>query len=139
MNIKVDNLGEYLKGKRNVKGVTVRDVSYETGLSPGYISRMENNSSKPSFETLLKLSEVLSFDLDEVVGLNVKVDDSFDIFDILSDFNLKINGKKLSKNEKDNISNIIKLIYDISWDNDVDKTKGINELFAHISKIKQLG
>ena len=106
MNIKVDNLGEYLKGKRNVKGVTVRDVSYETGLSPGYISRM---------------------------------DDSFDIFDILSDFNWKINGKKLSKNEKDNISNIIKLIYDISWDNDVDKTKGINELFAHISKIKQLG
>lgn len=135
MNIKVDNLGEYLKGKRNVEGATVREISYETGLSPGYISRIENNSSKPSFETLLKLSEALSFDLCEVVGQNVKVDDSFDILEVLSNFNLKIDGKKLSKSEKDNISNIIKLIYHTSWDNDIDK--GIDELYTYIMRIKQ--
>ena len=137
MNIKIDNLGEFLKSKRKEKNLTIRCIACITNLSPGYISRIENGSSIPSYETLVKLSKALTFNLNSVIDTNLNIEETFDIIDVLSTFNLKLNNVDLSKTEKDIISSIINLIYDLSWDDDVEKIYGINRLLGLINDIKK--
>ena len=51
------------------KGLRLKDVAKETGLSLSLISQIENNNSSPSLSTLIKLSDFLgkntSFFLEE--------------------------------------------------------------------------
>jgi transcriptional regulator with XRE-family HTH domain len=50
-------LGPYLKGLRNSKGLSLRDVANETGISNGFLSQIESGKVKePSPIALYKLA-----------------------------------------------------------------------------------
>lgn len=59
-------IAQRLRTMRNQLGLTVRQVAERTGLSPSYVSSVENGSTRPSVAGLLKLSQayganILSF------------------------------------------------------------------------------
>jgi transcriptional regulator with XRE-family HTH domain len=60
-------LGEYLKKLRKEKKLTLKELSKSSGVSYSQISKIESNVHKPTVETLIKLSNALSIDLDELL------------------------------------------------------------------------
>ena len=55
---------EQMKDRRIQIGMTIKDLSIETGISEGYISHLENgNRNNPSFNTILKLCTALGMSI----------------------------------------------------------------------------
>jgi transcriptional regulator with XRE-family HTH domain len=61
MQTKID-IGPKIKKIRLEKGLKLKDVAKETGLSIGLISKVENNNTSPSLSTLIKLANFLGTD-----------------------------------------------------------------------------
>jgi DNA-binding XRE family transcriptional regulator len=53
-------MGSRLRASRHAQGLTIDQVADATGLTKGFISRVERNETSPSVATLLTLCEVLS-------------------------------------------------------------------------------
>src|SRR5206468_12405119 len=53
-------IGAKLRGTRRAQGLTIGHVAEATGLTKGFISRVERDETSPSVATLLMLCEVLS-------------------------------------------------------------------------------
>lgn len=53
-------LGSKLRGTRRAQGLTIEQVAEATGLTRGFISRIERDETSPSVATLLTLCQVLS-------------------------------------------------------------------------------
>ncbi|GAB2621323.1 helix-turn-helix domain-containing protein [Pseudactinotalea suaedae] len=56
-------LGERLRELRSARGLTLRRLADETGLSAGLLSQLENGRTDPSIETLRRLAKVFDSDL----------------------------------------------------------------------------
>lgn len=52
-------LGEQVRNVRKSRGITLKSLAEQTGLSIGYISQIERDLTDPSLSTLRKLSEAL--------------------------------------------------------------------------------
>ena len=52
-------LGEQVRNVRKSRGITLKELAEQTGLSIGYISQIERDLTDPSLSTLRKLSEAL--------------------------------------------------------------------------------
>src|SRR4030042_4060272 len=61
MKNKID-IGPKSREIRLQKGLKLKDVAKETGLSIGLISKVENNNTSPSLSTLIKLANFLGTD-----------------------------------------------------------------------------
>jgi transcriptional regulator with XRE-family HTH domain len=61
MKSKID-IGPKIKIMRLEKGLKLKDVAKETGLSIGLISKVENNNASPSLSTLIKMANFLGTD-----------------------------------------------------------------------------
>jgi transcriptional regulator with XRE-family HTH domain len=61
MTTKID-IGPKIKDIRLRKGLKLKDVAKETGLSISLISQVENNNTSPSLSTLIKLANYLGTD-----------------------------------------------------------------------------
>lgn len=67
MQIKV---GEVIKAKRTEKQISLVDFAREVGISPGYLSQLENGrKTNPQLEVMLKITKALDLDLDMLLGL----------------------------------------------------------------------
>ena len=67
MRIKV---GEIIKAQREEKKVSLVSFAREIGISPGYLSQLENGRKvNPKLEVMLKIKEALDIDLDMLLGL----------------------------------------------------------------------
>jgi len=55
--------GEYIRRLRRAKRWTLEDVAQRAGLSGTHLSRIENDNTVPSPETVVKLAEALDGDL----------------------------------------------------------------------------
>ena len=116
MKYKVDNLGLYLKNIRQEKKYSLKDVSSKIGFSSGYISRIENNSSTPSLEVLMKLCSSYDIDIhtlvdDELIQLPIAENGStFDIEQLLLNANSTYKGKPLHFSDKMKIVKFIELL-----------------------------
>ncbi len=64
---KID-IGPKIKKVRLQKGLKLKDVARETGLSVSLISLVENNNTSPSLSTLIKLSNFLGADAGFLLG-----------------------------------------------------------------------
>lgn len=53
-------LGNHIKTLRKAKNLTLDALAQESGISKGYLSRVENAQNDPSFSILLKISRALS-------------------------------------------------------------------------------
>lgn len=51
--------GDRLRRLRTSQGLTVRGLAQRVGVSPSYISQLENKECSPSFSVLKKIAEVL--------------------------------------------------------------------------------
>ena len=67
MQIKV---GEVIKAKRKEKKISLVDFAREVGISPGYLSQLENGrKANPKLEVILEITQALDIDLDMLLGL----------------------------------------------------------------------
>jgi transcriptional regulator with XRE-family HTH domain len=67
MKTKID-IGPKIREVRLRKGLKLKDVAKETGLSISLISKVENNNTSPSLSTLIKLSNFLGMDAGSILG-----------------------------------------------------------------------
>jgi len=62
----VDNLGARLKTVRLKSGMSLREVARQLGVSPSFVSQMENGKSQPSVATLYSMAQLLDVSIDEL-------------------------------------------------------------------------
>ncbi len=63
-NDPVVNLGSRLKAARMTSGMSLREVARQLGVSPSFISQMENGKSQPSVATLYSIAQLLGVSVD---------------------------------------------------------------------------
>ncbi|WP_137723273.1 helix-turn-helix domain-containing protein [Prescottella subtropica] len=61
-------VGPRLRALRQQRGVTLADLSADTGISVSTLSRLESGQRKPNLELLLPLARAYGVPLDELVG-----------------------------------------------------------------------
>jgi transcriptional regulator with XRE-family HTH domain len=59
--------GEKLRGVRERKKLTLREVAGRAGLSESLVSQIERNKVSPSIDTLLRIIDILEIDLDDLL------------------------------------------------------------------------
>jgi transcriptional regulator with XRE-family HTH domain/quercetin dioxygenase-like cupin family protein len=62
----VDNLGARLRDVRLKSGMSLREVARQLGVSPSFISQMENGKSQPSVATLYSMAQLLGVSIDDL-------------------------------------------------------------------------
>lgn len=62
-------LGEYLRRLRRSAGTSLLQLSETTGISYSHLSRIENDSTLPNTEMVVRLAEVLDGDLKEMLRM----------------------------------------------------------------------
>lgn len=63
VNLLKDTIGLNLRRIRKLRGHTLKTLSEQTGLSFGYISKIENGRNLPSIEAMEKISDVLETEI----------------------------------------------------------------------------
>ena len=62
----VPPIGERIRQKRNGKGVSVRELARQIGVSPSLISQIETDKSNPSVSTLYAITTALGISVEEL-------------------------------------------------------------------------
>ncbi len=63
-------LGRRIRRRREELGIGLRELAYQVGLSPGYLSQLENGIARPPGEDRIRaLAEALDEDADELLSL----------------------------------------------------------------------
>lgn len=62
----VGNLGARLRNVRLATGMSLREVARQLGVSPSFVSQLENGKSQPSVATLYSLAQLLNISIDEL-------------------------------------------------------------------------
>lgn len=94
-------IGKNIQKIRKSNGYTQEKLAEEIKVSVRYISDIEQDKSKPSYEVLIKICNVFQISLDQVFSeyLNIKENKSMEYS--LAGFD------KLSKKDKETIENLI--------------------------------
>ena len=71
----VGTLGHRLRQVREGRGLSLREVARQLGVSPSFISQMENGKSQPSVATLYSLSQLLDVPIDQLFTAEAAADD----------------------------------------------------------------
>lgn len=61
--------GEVIKSRRLELGMTLEEVSLESGFSIGYLSKLERGNTVPPLATMQKLAAVLGIDMMELLNV----------------------------------------------------------------------
>src|SRR3954468_1378584 len=64
----LDLVGPRLRKIRDLRGLTLTDVSAKTGISKSTLSRLETGQRRPTLELLLPLAQAYRVPLDDLVG-----------------------------------------------------------------------
>lgn len=63
-------MGEIIKARREELNISLVDFARETGISPGYLSQLENSKKdNPNLDIVLKITQALDIDMDTLLGL----------------------------------------------------------------------
>ena len=63
--------GEIIKARREERGITLVDFAGKVGISPGYLSQLENGrKDNPSLDVILSIAQELDLDIDMLLGLD---------------------------------------------------------------------
>ncbi|MGM0931758.1 MAG: helix-turn-helix domain-containing protein [Actinomycetota bacterium] len=66
------NVGTRLREARQAKGLSLRSLAQELGVSASLISQVETGKTRPSVATLYSLASLLGVSLDELLGLEAE-------------------------------------------------------------------
>jgi transcriptional regulator with XRE-family HTH domain len=69
----VVNLGARLKHRRQQSGMSLRELARQLGVSPSFVSQLENGKSQPSVATLYSLAQLLDVSIDELFAAEGEV------------------------------------------------------------------
>src|SRR5579859_2716572 len=69
------NLGDLLRDARVAADLSLRDLAKKLGITPSYISDIENNRRVPSEDVLRQLAETFDLKFDELMALAGRVGD----------------------------------------------------------------
>jgi len=62
--------GEIIKAAREERNISLVDFAREIGISPGYLSQLENGRKEnPKLEVVLKIAQALDIEIDTLLGL----------------------------------------------------------------------
>jgi DNA-binding XRE family transcriptional regulator/quercetin dioxygenase-like cupin family protein len=64
--VAMDHLGTRLKAVRLKAGLTLRQLARKAGVSPSFVSQIENGKSQPSVATLYVFAQLLDVSIDEL-------------------------------------------------------------------------
>ncbi len=62
------NYGEAIKEQRVVRGLTLKQLEKETGITNASLSRWENGKMIPSIDCCVKLADFYGITVDELIG-----------------------------------------------------------------------
>lgn len=80
-------LGERIRYFRKRAGLSQMELECEVELSAGTVSRIENNTTNPTKETLLKIINFLNLNDFEIATIfNLDIKDSLDILNLVNEF-----------------------------------------------------
>jgi transcriptional regulator with XRE-family HTH domain len=74
------HLSARVKGLRNQKGMSQEILAEESSLSLRTIQRIENGETNPTGDTLIRLSNALNVNPDELIDWTIKEDKGYSIF-----------------------------------------------------------
>lgn len=140
MEFKIDKPGDFLKDKRKSLNKTLREVSDSTGLSIGYISRIENGSSSPSLEALYKLSYILIFKVEDICtfeDISYDTKEPIPIEDLFKAFQLKIGEDIINDLEKVRMAKLLRVIHEAKWDSELNKMAIVHDILSIVEDIKE--
>lgn len=63
----VNEIGTNIKKIRNSKNITLQEVSEKSGLSPGYLSKLERNMNSPTIVNLQKICKALGINMTDLI------------------------------------------------------------------------
>ena len=70
------NFGQFVRQLRTAKGITLREFARRLGVSPTYISQIEQgNFSPPAEDRVVHMAQILGQDADELLALGGRVAD----------------------------------------------------------------
>ena len=69
-------LGQFIRGKRELKNISLRKFAHAVGISPTMMSKVEHDHMgfKAGAETLKRIASILEVNSDELLALAGKVD-----------------------------------------------------------------
>lgn len=137
-NDNIESLGDYIKFRRKMKGLRLKDVADKTGTSVGYLSRLENKKRlEPSYDVLKRLSNTLEVSIMDLlqVSLGTKNTNLDNLRDTILEGKYTIDGVEISHETKILLWNVIEYILD-----DNRRTEEIFKIYISelISRIKLL-
>lgn len=111
------NFGSLLKYLREQKGYSLKEMEEKTGVSAGYISRMETGERKaPSIPIVQLLADALDVELTELLDVsNNKTDEAKSISTLLLTNDFTIDGVIAGKKVKEILVGIIEKIVNATW------------------------
>lgn len=65
----VETIGDLIRKRREGLGLTLSQLSIETGVHPSFLSRIENDESEPGLETAPRLARALRLDTDMMLNV----------------------------------------------------------------------
>lgn len=65
-----NQLGDYIRHRRGVVGLSLRQLEEATGIERGALSRIENGSRQPSPELLQRIAEALRVDYEDLYAVS---------------------------------------------------------------------
>ena len=81
------DFGSYLREKRKANNLSIVNLSKLSGVSNPYISQLENNKFKPSFEIIKKLTQALNLNFNEAAWVaDLYTDEEYRQLKIEDDF-----------------------------------------------------
>jgi transcriptional regulator with XRE-family HTH domain len=69
------SLGGLVRERRKASGLSVRALSDASGVAPSTVSRIENGRFTPTYETAVRLAQVLNIDLTQLPSLGPTLED----------------------------------------------------------------
>lgn len=106
-----EDLGLAIKMLRKKQNLSLNDLQERTGVSASYINRLEKGSrNSPTIPIIKMLAEGLNTDMDTLLGISSTEKEGKNIYDLIIQESIYLNGVMVNKNKKTVLLNIIKLI-----------------------------
>ena len=131
-----DNVGSYIREKRELKGLSLKELEELSDISASYINRIENGNRKaPSVPILTNLARCLGIDVADLLELTRNEhEEVISVVDLLLINNYLVNGAEIKREAKDKFVGLIKKILEVDWTE--NKHKDALEIMELIEVLK---
>lgn len=135
------DFGSWIKQLRKEKGYSLKDLENVSGVTASYIHRIETGARKsPSVPIAESLAKALGVNPDEffkklnlLSESNSNEEATYSLTDLLSLNNFTINGKLVTREQKNALLNLVNNVITADWDNKLEEGM---KLIQDIDKVK---